>query len=199
MNDWPTTRASLLIRVRDRSDERAWSEFVDLYAPVVYRYARRQGLQHADAADLSQDVLRSVVGAMEGFEYDRQRGTFRGWLFTVARNKLRNFFQHRRRREQGTGDSGAQAALQQLADPCVLDQTPWDEEYDQAVFRWAAERVQKSVTEQTWSAFWRTAVEGESAQLVADQLGISAGAVYVAKCRVIARLRDEIQSAEDSR
>src|SRR3954464_229735 len=98
MADFPPTRASLLVRLRNRHDEAAWAEFVDLYAPLVYGYARKQGLQDADAADLSQDVLGAVCGAVGRLEYDPRRGAFRNWLFTVVRNKLSNWRRARKNR-----------------------------------------------------------------------------------------------------
>src|SRR5260370_41571942 len=88
MADIPSTRASLLVRLRDPRDGPAWTQFVDLYAPLVYGYLRKQGLQDADAADVSQEVLGAVAGAVGRFEYDPRRGTFRNWLFTVVRRKL---------------------------------------------------------------------------------------------------------------
>ena len=91
MVEWPNTRASLLARIRDARDDQAWSQFVDLYAPVVYRYARRQGLQEADAADLTQEVLRAVARSVGRQGYDPGRGSFRNWLFTLARNRVCNF------------------------------------------------------------------------------------------------------------
>lgn len=90
MAEAPTTRPSLLVRIRDRRDRQAWAQFVDLYGPLVYGFGRRQGLQDADAVDLMQDVLRTVAGAVGPLDYDPRRGTFRGWLFTVARNRLRD-------------------------------------------------------------------------------------------------------------
>src|SRR5436305_14581075 len=108
MQESPATRASLLVRLRDGSDVGAWREFVHLYAPIIYGFARKRGLQDADAADLMQDVLRSVSTAMPRLEYDPIRGTFRGWLFTVTRNKVFNFLESRGRHEQGSGDSRMQ-------------------------------------------------------------------------------------------
>src|SRR6516162_3852103 len=90
MAEIPPTRASLLVRLRDAQDQAAWKEFVDLYAPLVYGYVRKQGLQDADAADLSQDVLAAVAGAVGRLNYDPARGSFRNWLFTVVRRKLSN-------------------------------------------------------------------------------------------------------------
>src|SRR6516225_4147415 len=87
MADSPNTRPSLLVRIRNAEDSQAWSQFVALYAPLVYGYARKRGMQDADAADLMQDVLRAVAGAAGRLEYDPLRGSFRGWLFTIVRNK----------------------------------------------------------------------------------------------------------------
>src|SRR5437667_2293010 len=112
MADSPTTRPSLLGRLGDARDHAAWSEFVAIYAPLVYGFARKHGLQDADAADLTQDVLRAVAGAVGRLEYDPQRGSFRGWLFTIVRNQLRNFRSARARHEQGRGDTDAQKWLE---------------------------------------------------------------------------------------
>src|SRR5438067_13664602 len=88
MAEIPPTRVSLLVRLRDPQDGAAWAQFVDLYAPLVFGYARKAGLQDADAADLSQDVLGAVAGAVQRLEYDPRRGAFRGWLFTIVRRRL---------------------------------------------------------------------------------------------------------------
>ena len=95
MPETPLTRASLLVRLRDGHDREAWRQFVELYAPLVYSFARQRGLQDADAADLMQDVLRAVVMNAGRLDYDPRRGTFRAWLYTVTRNKLANFLESR--------------------------------------------------------------------------------------------------------
>src|ERR1700676_4657035 len=105
MVEAPLTRASLLVRIRDGRDQEAWQQFVQLYAPVVYGFARKRGLQDADAADVMQDVMRSVSAAIGRLDYDRDQGTFRGWLFTITRNKVFNFLSARRIRPQGSGDT----------------------------------------------------------------------------------------------
>jgi RNA polymerase sigma-70 factor (ECF subfamily) len=195
MSDSPTTRASLLLRLRDARDARAWGEFVEVYGPLVYRFARKHGLQDADAADLTQDILRAFAGHAGEFSYDPNRGSFRGWLFTVARNKLRNFLASPKRREQGAGDTQAQVRLANLADDASGEEE-WDREYQQRVFTWAAERVRKTVQDTTWQAFWRTAVEAHSGQQVAADLGLSVAAVYLAKSRVMARIKELIAQLE---
>jgi RNA polymerase sigma-70 factor (ECF subfamily) len=192
MSDPPSTRPSLLVRLRDANDAGAWQQFVELYAPLVYRFARRHRLQDADAADLTQEVLRGVSGSIGRLDYDPARGTFRSWLFTLAHRKLCDFLTRRGREGQGSGDSGAHALLHELPAP---EPDVWEREYEQRLFAWAAERAQKEVTETTWQAFWQTAVEGRPPATVAQGLGISVGAVYIAKSRVQARLRHLIQEA----
>src|ERR1700676_627202 len=95
MQEFPATRASLLVRLRDGGDVGAWQEFVRLYAPVIYGFARKRGLQDADAADLMQDVLRSLSAAVHRLEYDPVRGTFRGWIFNITRTKDFKFLEYR--------------------------------------------------------------------------------------------------------
>src|SRR5260370_42386068 len=107
----PQTRGSLLVQRRDGANGGAWQECVKLYGPVVYGFARKRGLQDADAADLMQDVMRSVSTAIGRLDYDRQQGTFRGWLFTITRNKIFNFLSARRIRPQGSGDSATNRLL----------------------------------------------------------------------------------------
>ena|SRR5579884_3093634 len=197
MEQSPATRASLLVRLRDPHDKEAWGQFVQLYAPVVYGFARRRGLQDADAADLMQEVFRAVASAAGRLDYDPRRGTFRSWLYTVTRNKLYNFLDGRKRHVAGTGDSGAQELLEQQRDGADDADALWDQEYERRVFAWAAGRVRGEFQDSTWQAFWLTAVDGQSARDAGRRLGMSPGAVYVAKSRVLARLKDEVRLLED--
>src|SRR4051794_35182549 len=109
----PTTRLSLLFRLRDAHDAEAWDHFVRLYAPLVYRYARRRGLQDSDSADVTQEVLRAVMAGAERLGQVHHRGSLRSWLFTVAHHKVCDLQNRRRPLGQGTGESGVQAALQE--------------------------------------------------------------------------------------
>jgi RNA polymerase sigma-70 factor (ECF subfamily) len=198
MADEPSTRPSLLVRLRDPRDGLAWGQFVDVYAPLVYGFARKHGLQDADAADLTQEVLRAVAGAVGRLEYDPARGSFRGWLFTVVRNKLRSFLDARQRQEQGQGDSAAQKWLEAQPAPEGDAEAQWDREYQQRLFAWAADQIRGDFQDATWRAFWLTAVENRSAREVAGTLGLSVGAVYIAKSRVLARLRGQIRQVEEA-
>lgn len=193
MDDSPLTRASLLVQIRDGANHAAWREFMQLYGPVVYGFARKRGLQDADAADLMQDVMRAVSAAMGRFDYDRQQGTFRGWLFTITRNKVFSFLSARRIRPQGSGDTTTNLLLD--AEPDQSNGTDiWEMEYQRRLASLAMERVKSEFQENTWRAFWLTAVDGIAAADAAKQVGISAGAVYVAKSRVLARLKEEVDT-----
>jgi RNA polymerase sigma-70 factor (ECF subfamily) len=193
MAEPPLTRVTLLTRLKDGADADAWREFVHLYGPVVYGFARKRGLQDADAADLMQEVLRSVARNAERMEYDPKRGTFRGWLYTVTRNKIYNFLNGQRNRPRGTGDSAAQERLDAVADRVDERDDDWELEYQRRLSSQAMDAVKGEFQPNTWQAFWRTAVEGRSAQEVGGELKMTAGAVYVAKSRVLARLREEVQ------
>jgi RNA polymerase sigma-70 factor (ECF subfamily) len=193
MPEPPVTRPSLLVRIRDNGDTDAWRQFIDLYAPMIYGLARRKGLQDADAADLTQEVLRTI--ATRNAAYDADRGAFRGWLYTVTRNRIRDFVDGKQARHRGDGGTDALILLneQPAADD---DSEHWDREYEQQVFNLAAEQVRGEFAESTWQAFWKVAVEGVNAEEAAQSMGLSVGAVYVAKSRVLARLRRQIQQLQ---
>ena len=196
MSDSPATRATLLIKVRDSQDQVAWNQFVEIYAPLIHRYGLHRGLQDADAADLAQDVLESIAGAVKSFEYDPDRGSFRGWLFTITLNKLRRMMTKRGKQERGSGETAIQAVLHEQPGR-ESDEDEWNRQHQLRLFHWAAEQVRDAFEESTWTAFWQTAVENEAAPNVAERLGITAGAVHIAKSRVLARIRLKIQSVEE--
>src|SRR5262245_53696730 len=194
MADIPDTRASLLVRLRDPTDETAWAEFVDLYAPLVYAYVRKQGLQDADAADLSQEVLLAFAAAVSRLEYDPRRGAFRNYLFTVVRHQLSDWRGAGRNRTRGSGDTDTLRALEQH--PAAAEVAQWETEWQQRVFAWACEQVRREVAESTWLAFWRTA-HGRPCKEVAAELGQSVTAVYIARSRVFARLKELVRSVPE--
>jgi RNA polymerase sigma-70 factor (ECF subfamily) len=162
----------------------------------VYGYARKQGLQDADAADLSQDVLGAVVASIGRLEYDPARGAFRNWLFTLVRRKLANWWTARVHQTPGSGDTATQRLLEQYTGPAA-EGSAWAAEWEQRVFAWACEQVRRKVTDVTWQAFWRTAVAGEPGSQVAADLGLTVGAVYIARSRVLARLKEVVKSVEE--
>jgi RNA polymerase sigma factor (sigma-70 family) len=196
MDETPATRPSLLVRLRDPHDERAWAEFLEIYTPLVYRVARQQGFQDADADDVAQEVFRSVASAIERWDPDPSKGSFRGWLFRIARNHMLNHLAGRRRHPRGTGDTDANRQLGEHVSPSEEDSAMFEAEYMRSVFGWAVERVRGEFREPNWQAFWQTGVEGKDAAVVADDLGMSVGAVYKSKSRIMARLRAVIRQVE---
>lgn len=195
MNAFPPTRPSLLLSLREADNDDAWRRFVELYLPLTFHYCVQRGLQEADAADVAQEVMLAVAGGIREFNYDPARGKFRGWLLQVTRNKLNRFLSRHYRDPRATGES----ALVRLAEetPGPEEQAVWEEEYQQRVFDWAAERVRTEVQDSTWQAFWLTAVENLSVQETAHRLGITVGTVYVARSRVLARLRETVEGVTD--
>lgn len=180
-----STRVSLLERLRTPDDEAAWVRFVELYTPLMLRWALRQGLQPTDAADAVQDVMAVLVEKFDGFRYDSGR-SFRAWLRTVVVNKVR---ERARRKTAHT-----------LPEPAVLDELPAraadedDDEDRKLLVRRGLELIRGEFAESVWKAFWEYAVAGRPVGEVAAELGISPGTVYAAKSRVLTRLRLEIDS-----
>jgi RNA polymerase sigma-70 factor (ECF subfamily) len=193
MADSVLTRPSLLARIKDTGDRQAWAEFVDIYAPLIYGYALKHGLQDADAADLTQEVLRAVARSAARLNYDPTRGTFRGWLFRVVRNELADFGAARRRHRPGSGDTAVKRRLEEEPAPSEDEVAAWEREYERQLFALACEQVRRDFQESTWQAFWLTAIQGKSGKEVAGVLGLTTAAVYLAKRRVTERLRQQIE------
>lgn len=196
MEPFPDTRRSLLVRLRESTDDVAWAEFIGIYDPLVYRLARRRGFQDADARDLCQEVLRTVARAIDQWDPDPEKGTFRGWLFRIARNLMLNYLNAQKRHPKGTGDTDFQELL--AAKPAVdpEDSTLFDMEYKKIVFHRAADSIRHEFTDSTWQAFWRTGVDGLGVPQAVEELRISAGAVYIARSRVLARLKERVKEME---
>lgn len=188
------TRSTLLVRIKNPDDHASWVEFVDLYMPLLHSYAVRIGFQDADAADAAQETLLRVAQAIYDGSYHREKGTFRGWLLTILRNNLRSLVAKTKRQPVGSGDTDTYRLLQALPDREELD--VWEEEYRTRMFHWAAKKTQPLFQTSTWSAFWKTTVENQSVASVASDLGITVGAVYIARSRVLSKIREAIESAE---
>jgi RNA polymerase sigma-70 factor (ECF subfamily) len=193
MDEPPPTRASLILRLRDPADAVAWDEFVALYEPLVYNLACRKGLQDSDARDLCQEVFLAVARAVHRWDPDPNRGSFRGWLSRITRNLLVNFLT-RQQEPRGSGATSVHELLeaQPSADPSAT--ALFEAEYRRRVFRWAAEAIRGEFTPTTWQAFWLTAVGGRPPKQVASELGLTVGAVYIARSRILARLRQRIEA-----
>ncbi len=196
MQDFPETRHSLLVRVQ-RDDADAWDEFSKIYRPVFYRLARRRGWQDADAQDVAQKVLVKVAAAVSGFQLDDSRAKFRTWLTTICHNALVDELR-RARPDTARGGTAGDDALALVAFDVELSEEELAREHRRQVFRWAAGQAGRVFAESTWQAFWLTAVDGIPARQVASQLGISVGAVYTARSRVMQFLKQKVQEYDDA-
>jgi RNA polymerase sigma-70 factor, ECF subfamily len=185
------TSPSLLGRVR-ANEPAAWNRLVGLYAPLVWHWCRSCGLQDQDQADIFQEVFHAVAQHMDQFHQSAQ-GTFRGWLRTITRNKIADLFRRSQRDPRGTGGSEAQRWLNQLPGPDLFHEDSQAERAaEKRLIHRAMEMIRSEFTERSWQAFWRTTVDETAAVDVALDLGMSPGAVRVAKCRVLQRLREAL-------
>ena len=196
MNQVPDTRVSLILRLRDRDDVAAWHRFVALYQPVIYRMARRRGWQHEDAVDFVQEVLLAVARAVGSWDPSGP-GRFRSWLFRVLRSKLVDQLRRRSKLAIGTGGSSMAVWIQQQPDPQADLSAEIEQECRRQLFVRAAAQVRAHVRDTTWQAFWSTSIDGQAVEHVANRLGLTVGAVYIARSRVLARLREAVQSFEN--
>jgi RNA polymerase sigma-70 factor (ECF subfamily) len=188
------TRPSLLIRLRNHEDREAWRFFVEAYAPLVLGFLRKRGMQEADALDVTQNALTAVASDIQRFEHHRSRqGSFRSWLFTVVRNRMTDYWRSERRHPRGTGENQDRNILATVEADGEEIEEEWNREFYHSLFHAAAGQVKADFQESTWQAFWRTTIEEEAAQPVADDLGLSVAAVYMAKRRVLQRIREQVE------
>jgi RNA polymerase sigma-70 factor, ECF subfamily len=179
--------ASRLVEGLKARDGDAWRQLAALYGPLVYGWCRRAGLRDRDAEDVVQEVFLVVLRRVGEFRHDRPGGTFRGWLRAIARNKLGDWIQRQPTRDHAAGGTDAQERLNQLP----ADEPPADPTREVGgLYQRALELVRPEFEERSWQAFWRTAVGGEDAATAAAALGLTPNAVYVAKSRILRRLRE---------
>jgi RNA polymerase sigma-70 factor (ECF subfamily) len=184
-----STSSSLIDDVKAHNAD-AWRRFVSIYGPLIYHWCTRAGFNGEDSADVSQDVFRAVAISVSGFRRDRPGDSFRGWLYTITRNKIRDFARQRADREAAVGGTAYHAFLEQMSGQPDLHVAGSSVAHDGSLFRRALESIRAEFEPQSWQAFWRTAVDEQNATQVAAELGISPTAVRKAKSRVLHRLRE---------
>jgi RNA polymerase sigma-70 factor (ECF subfamily) len=182
---------SLLLRLRGHDNE-AWRRLAALYGPILDGWCRCAGLSEQDADDVKQEVFRSVAQHLGAFRRERPRDSFRGWLWRITHNKLRDFWRRQRHRPQAVGGTAAQQRFQELAQESEDSLPPDSPAESGALYRRALDLLRAEFEARTWQAFWGVAVEGRAAADVAAELAMSPGAVYVAKSRVLRRLREDL-------
>jgi len=183
------TRQSLLLRAQT-GEEQAWRGLTELYRPLILGWLNRQGVPGGDLEDLSQDILVSVVKHLPDFHHSGRRGAFRAWLRTIVCSRTTDYWRAIDAGTRGQGGSGATAALQDIADPDSNLNRQWDDEHDRYVLNCVLDLVNEEFEPTTLQAFRRLAFDGASGAEVAAELGMSVPAVYVAKSRVLQRIRE---------
>jgi RNA polymerase sigma factor (sigma-70 family) len=188
-----STSPTLLGRIgNDPSDQIAWETFVACYGPKINSWCRQRGLQEADAEDVTQNVLLRLARALKTFTYDPSK-TFRGWLRQVTEHALSDFFLDRKRRPgAGRGGDHVLEALEtvQARDELMVGLEP---EFAHEMVRQASIAVRARVESQTWEAFVLTAYDGRPGEEVAERLGMTVTAVFKAKSRILAFIREEVE------
>lgn len=196
MNDFATgdapttTSTSLLERIRYR-DHDAWRRFVPLYAPVIYELCRRSGIQPSDADDVTQEVLQAVSQSIGQFRKERPGDSFRGWLYRVTQNKIRDHFRRSERHPPSAGGTDFQVRLQEVPESSALLDESLSEAANTVALSRALELIRNDFQPHIWQAFWRITVKGERAVDIASELGLTPNGVRQAKFRVVQRLRAE--------
>jgi RNA polymerase sigma-70 factor (ECF subfamily) len=188
-----STSVSLLRRLREPDHQAAWQRFVDLYAPLIFHWGVNHGLSTTDAAELVQEVLAVLVTKLPGFQYDPKR-RFRGWLRTITVNKANDFHRRSARRPH----VGQEEVIRTAVVASDVDLFA-EEEYRKYLFKRTLELIQVEFRDQIWQwvAVWKSVVEGQKAAEIAQVLGVSVNMVYLAKSRVLARLREELDGLVD--
>jgi RNA polymerase sigma-70 factor (ECF subfamily) len=182
----------LIKGLHDTNNQAAWDEFVSIYRPMIYRIARRAGLQDADAHNQTQEVFQKISTHIESWKHGQPTGSFRRWLSRVARNAAVDVIR-KLKPDSGRGGTSMMKSLVAVAIE-EDDETIYKIELQRAALRWAADRVRGEFTIETWNAFWLSTIEGESPEAVARMLNRSVGSVYTARSRVMHRLREEVKS-----
>jgi RNA polymerase sigma-70 factor (ECF subfamily) len=180
------TSATLLQRALDHGDQDAWTRLTDLYAPLIRAALARHLPQSADIDDLAQQVFTVALEKLPDFRHSGRPGAFRAWLRGICVNRVRMFW-----RDRPASVPDPEAALRQLENPDSDLSRQWDRDHDEFVFRRALQMIEGEFKPATWQAFRRLALDETEPEVVAAELGLSVGAVYIAKSRVLRRLREE--------
>ena len=182
----PETRFSLIAKIRDMGDDDAWREFERIYQPVVQRFILRHGLQDADAAEISQEVLARVAKSIASWDGELKQSTFRGWLYRITQNLTIDFL--RKKKIELARTSNENGALSQIVDTNPSVSGEFQREYEKELFHWAAQKLKPTFKATNWDAFWLSTIEGLPIEEVANRLNMECGAIYVARSRIMAKL-----------
>ncbi len=185
--------STLLVQLQANRPD-AWERFVRIYSPMIYRWCRRSGVVADDAADVLQEVLAAVMRHVSEFRRDGPHDSFTAWLAAITRSKVGDHYRRRHGRAEGRGGTTAQRQMAEIPQPPEPSHEAIqpDAEAAACLSRRVLDMIRAEFEPATWQAFWRTAVEGQSPALVAEDLQMSTAAVYMAKSRVLRRLRQAL-------
>lgn len=186
-----------MLRLLNAGDEAAWAEFLAIYEPILLRLLRKHGLQDSDARDVCQQVLAAVACDLEQWKPDGAAASFRRWLFQIARNRVIKFLTRQRPWAVATGGTDAHELMAEHPDSQESLTAEFEVEYRQQLLLCAAAQIRSEFRESTWLAFWKTCIDGRSVADVADELGMTVGNVYVARSRIMARLRTRVAELQE--
>lgn len=182
------TQASLILRIRDKDDQSAWRTFVDVYSPLIYGFCRMKGLQANDAADVSQEALIRIAKAVRTFDYDRSKGLFRDWVAMIVHNEIRRHLRRDNRMPESTLEQDI---------PTNGISPEWDEHFQRHIFETALLRCQQHFEKSTWELFEHSWLKKETVEHVAKKFQVGAEKIYVARSRVLKRLKHEVAVLSD--
>jgi RNA polymerase sigma-70 factor (ECF subfamily) len=185
------TSASFLESLRHAPDDDAWSTLVDLYSPLIRGWLKRRGAATSDVDDVAQEVLAVVVRRFPEFRREPRTGAFRTWLRAITANCLRDHWRRGNKQPRAVGGTDFGEIVQQLADSHSDLSKLWDREHDEHVTQYLLKLIRPGFSEKTWQAFQRFAIDGNSADEVARELDMTPNAVFIAKSRVMAALREQ--------
>ena len=193
------TRSSLIQRLKATINGESWEEFFYTYWELIYNVARRAGLSEADAQDIVQETILKVHNSLDRFEYNRKRGTFKGWLRTVTRSRLNDFFKKQQRRP-ALNQPLEEAAdeLQNLEDPEGPEiEKIWDEEWNRNLIQAALSRTKKLSSPKQFQIFKCHYIDEWTVRETCRTLGVNAAQVYMAKQRVGKVFREAVEALQE--
>lgn len=193
-----STSISLIDRLRTQGDEESWNRLVTIYSPLLKDWLERYQVQASDADDLVQEVMLAIAKDLQQFEHRGREGCFRSWMRAILVNRLRGFWRARARRPSTPGYLGIEQQLVQLEDPTSALSQAWNLEHDRYVLRQLLRLVEPHFSTKTWQAFYRVTFDDARPDAVAQELGLSVNAVFIARSRVLSRLRQEAAGLIDA-
>ncbi len=181
-----TTRASLLVRIKDADAGEAWAEFHELYAPLIYRYARKRGLNHEDADDIRSECYKAIVQQIADFKYDYTKGRFKAWLRTIVDRRTIDLFRKKREHQANSADFAQLEAAHQSPEEV------WDAEWQSQHLRHCVQQLRGEVSPTTFKVFDIVVVQDRSVAEACAELGMNPNQVYKAKARMLDRVRERM-------